>query len=723
MKKSDKEGTAEVILKTSVSLHADVLERIREKLSAALGVDVKLNPRIDRKVKGMVVYLDEQRQFALDLAEPMKELEKKLAALPMDGELIEDKAKRTIKIIESYQPVTGIKISETNLKKAFEDFKGSHLMLHSKVHLDDSVLEKMKEKLSAAAGRELFIDVKVNPRMEAGAVLYVGDDKRVILDTRYKWLADLERSVAARKETGFIKEEEASSFIRTMIEETEPKLQLEEVQETGSVLEVGDGVAVVSGLKSVGSQELVELEGNVYGIAFNLLSEKVGCILLGPEEQIREGSEVVRTGHLLKVPVGEALVGRIINALGQPIDGKGPIEVDLYNPVEKKAPGIIERHPVVEPLHAGIKVLDALVPLGRGQRELIIGDRKIGKTTMAIDTILSQKNTDVFCIYASIGQKASSVARVVNILEEYGALEYTTIVVALPNEQPAFRYIAPYTACAIGEYFMEKGRNALVVYDDLSKHAVTYREMSALLKRPIGREAYPGDIFYIHSRLLERAARLAIELGGGSLTALPIVETLAGDISAFIPTNVISICDGQIFLDTNLFNEGFRPAMDVGLSVSRVGGSAQTKAMKKVAGRLRIDLAQYQEMAQFVKFGAEVDQTTLDQLTRGERGRELLKQAQHLPLSMEQEIVILYAVINGYMDDIPLEQVADFEEAFFKYMDQNHAPVLESIDQTKELHPATEEDLKSAILSFKEAFKRRVAKEDSEEGSRLAGSL
>lgn len=716
MEKSSNQGKTEIILKTSVSLDPEVLEKIKQKLSASLGREVRLNPKVDRSVKGMVIYLDEQHQFSLDLTAPMKELEKKLALLPMGDELIEERARQTIRTIETYKSQTGIKAGETNLKKALEDLKGSHILLQCKVHLDDSILEKMKEKLSAAAGRELFVDLKVNPRMESGAVLYLGEDKRVVLDTRYKWLADLERCVSEKKETGFVERDEASLFIRETIEKTEPRLQLEEVQETGNVLEVGDGVALISGLKNVGSQELVEFECGVYGIVFSLFHDKVGCILLGPEEEIREGSEVVRTGHLMKVPVGEALVGRIINATGKPVDGKGPIEIDIFNPVEKKAPGIIDRHPVVEPLHTGIKVLDALVPLGRGQRELIIGDRKIGKTTMVVDTILSQKNTDVYCVYASIGQKASSVARVVRTLEEYGALEYTTIVVALPNEQPAFRYITPYTACAIGEYFMEQGRHALVIYDDLSKHAVTYREMSALLKRPIGREAYPGDIFYIHSRLLERAARLSNDLGGGSLTALPIVETLAGDISAFIPTNVISICDGQIFLDTNLFNEGFRPSMDVGLSVSRVGGSAQTKAMKKVAGRLRIDLAQYQEMAQFVKFGAEVDQTTLDQLTRGERGRELLIQPQHLPLSMEHEIVILYAVINGYLDDVPLDQVANFEEKFFKFMNEKYPAVLQSINETKELLPATEGELKAAALSFKEVFQRQSAKENAEGG-------
>jgi F-type H+-transporting ATPase subunit alpha len=368
---------------------------------------------------------------------------------------------------------------------------------------------------------------------------------------------------------------------------------------------------------------------------------------------------------------------------------------------------VVKRHPVIEPLHTGIKIIDALVPLGRGQRELILGDRKIGKTTIAIDTILSQKDSGVICIYAAIGQKASTVARVVHTLQERGAMEYTIIVVAFANEEPAFRYLVPYAACAMGEEFMDNGGHALVVYDDLSKHAVTYREISALLKRPIGREAYPGDIFYIHSRLLERAARLRDDLGGGSLTTLPIVETLAGDISAFIPTNVVSICDGQIFLDAGLFNEGFRPPMDVGLSVSRVGGMAQTRAMKKVAGRLRIDLAQYHEMAQFVKFGAEVDQATLDQLTRGEREREVLKQDQHNPLSLEKQIVILYAAVNGYLDAVRVEQVKAYEEEIFSFMDAQYPGVLQSIGELKDLSEDTEKNLGQAMSRFTQDFLRQ----------------
>jgi F-type H+-transporting ATPase subunit alpha len=561
--------------------------------------------------------------------------------------------------------------------------------------------------LSVAAGREIAIDVKVNPRLEVGARLIFGGEKKLDLDLRKRLLEDLESQFAAIKREGLTTVEETAAHLARIIEKTEPRLRVEELTDVGHVLQVGDGIAIVSGLRSVGAQEVVCFRHDVYGIAFNLLRDSVGCLLLGPEEEIEEGSAVQRTGRLLQIPVGAALVGRIVNALGQPIDGKGPIKTEKLRPVERVAPGVVKRHPVIEPLHTGIKIIDALVPLGRGQRELILGDRKIGKTTIAIDTILSQKDAGVICIYAAIGQKASTVARVVRTFQERGAMEYTIVVVALSNEEPAFRHLAPYAACAMGEEVMDNGGHALVVYDDLSKHAVTYREISALLKRPIGREAYPGDIFYIHSRLLERAARLRDDLGGGSLTALPIVETLAGDISAFIPTNVISICDGQIFLDAGLFNEGFRPPMDVGLSVSRVGGMAQTRAMKKVAGRLRIDLAQYQEMAQFVKFGAEVDQATLDQLTRGEREREVLKQDQHNPLSLEKQIVILYAAVNGYLDAVPVAQVKAYEEALFTFMESQYPAVLASIGELKDLSDDTEKNLAQAVSRFTQDFLRQ----------------
>ena len=581
------------------------------------------------------------------------------------------------------------------------------VLLETRLPLDPLLVDQIREKLSTAAGREISIDVKVNPRLDVGARLIFGREKKLDLDLQQRLLGDLESQFAAARQAGLTTMDETAAHLAKIIERTEPRLRVEEVTGTGAVLQVGDGIAVVSGLQSVGAQEVVRFQHNVYGIAFNLLRDTVGCLLLGREEEIEEGSVVERTGRLLQVPVGKALVGRLLNALGQPIDAKGPVETETFRPAERIAPGVVKRHPVIEPLHTGIKIIDALVPLGRGQRELILGDRKIGKTTIALDTILSQKDAGVICIYAAIGQKASTVARVVRTLQERGAMEYTIVVVAFSNEEPAFRYLVPYAACAIGEDIMDRGGHALVIYDDLSKHAVTYREISALLKRPIGREAYPGDIFYVHARLLERAARLRDDLGGGSLTALPIVETLGGDISAFIPTNVISICDGQIFLDTGLFNEGFRPAMDVGLSVSRVGGMAQTRVMKKVAGRLRIDLAQYHEMAQFVKFGAEVDQATLDQLTRGEREREVLKQDQQNPLSLEKQIVILYAAINGYLDAVPAEQVKAYEDALFAFMEARYPAVFQSIGELKDLTEETERTVVQALSRFTGDFLRQ----------------
>jgi len=581
------------------------------------------------------------------------------------------------------------------------------VLLETRLPLDPLLVDQIREKLSTAAGREISIDVKVNPRLDVGARLIFGREKKLDLDLQQRLLGDLESQFAAARQAGLTTMDETAAHLAKIIERTEPRLRVEEVTGTGAVLQVGDGIAVVSGLQGVGAQEVVRFQHNVYGIAFNLLRDTVGCLLLGREEEIEEGSVVERTGRLLQVPVGKALVGRLLNALGQPIDAKGPVETETFRPAERIAPGVVKRHPVIEPLHTGIKIIDALVPLGRGQRELILGDRKIGKTTIALDTILSQKDAGVICIYAAIGQKASTVARVVRTLQERGAMGYTIVVVAFSNEEPAFRYLVPYAACAIGEDIMDRGGHALVIYDDLSKHAVTYREISALLKRPIGREAYPGDIFYVHARLLERAARLRDDLGGGSLTALPIVETLGGDISAFIPTNVISICDGQIFLDTGLFNEGFRPAMDVGLSVSRVGGMAQTRVMKKVAGRLRIDLAQYHEMAQFVKFGAEVDQATLDQLTRGEREREVLKQDQQNPLSLEKQIVILYAAINGYLDAVPAEQVKAYEDALFAFMEARYPAVFQSIGELKDLTEETERTVVQALSRFTGDFLRQ----------------
>jgi len=581
------------------------------------------------------------------------------------------------------------------------------VVLETQIPLDPLLVNQLKERLSTAAGRSMSIDVKVNPRLDVGARLILGGEKKLDLDLRRRLLEDLESQFAVKKQEGLTTVEETAAHLARIIEKTEPRLRVEELTDIGEVLQVGDGIAIVSGLRGVGAQEIVRFQHGVYGIAFNLLRDAVGCLLLGREEEIEEGSVVERTGHLLQVPVGKALVGRLLNALGQPIDGKGPIETERLRPAERIAPGVVKRHPVIEPLHSGIKIIDALVPLGRGQRELILGDRTIGKTTIAVDTILSQKGAGVICIYAAIGQKASAVARVVRTLHERGAMEYTIVVVAFANEEPAFRYLVPYAACAMGEEFMDNRGHALVVYDDLSKHAVTYREISSLLKRPIGREAYPGDIFYVHARLLERAARMRDDLGGGSLTALPIVETTGGDISAFIPTNVISICDGQIFLDSRLFNEGFMPAMDVGLSVSRVGGMAQTRVMKKVAGRLRIDLAQYHEMAQFVKFGAEVDQATLDQLTRGEREREVLKQGQHKPLSLEKQIVILYAAVNGHLDTVPLEQVKAYEEELFAFMEAQYPTVFQSIGELKDLSEDTEKILVQVISRFTQDFLRQ----------------
>ena len=604
-------------------------------------------------------------------------------------------------VSESGSPAKGHRLDREALRFALERCPDSEFTLCSKAYLDDDTLHRLTDFLTTLAKREISVQLKVNPTMEAGAILYIGNDQRVVLDPRAKWLADINRQVISSREAGELSSPQAMyEFLHGMLEQTDPEVSVEELLDTGSVLEIGDGVAIVSGLRDVGSQELMEFSAGVYGIAFSLMEDQVGCILLGEESSVREGSDVTRTGHLLRIPCGESLLGRIVNALGKPIDDKGALAPKAYLPAERRAPGVVERQPVDTPLHTGIKVIDSMVPLGRGQRELIIGDRKIGKTTIAVDTILAQKDTDVICVYASIGQKASSLGRVVSTLEEHGALEYTTIVAALPNEQPAFRYIAPYAACAIGEFWMEQGRDVLVVYDDLTKHAMTYREMSALLGRPIGREAYPGDIFYLHSRLLERAARLSGVRGGGSLTALPIVETLSSDISAFIPTNVISICDGQIMLEADLFNEGMRPPMDVGLSVSRVGGAAQTRAMRQVAGRLRIDLAQYQEMAQFVKFGAEVDQATLDQLARGERCRELLKQPQHTPVSLEHEVVLLFAAVGGLLDCVPVDRIPTIESALCEYVDVHHPSIIERIVSSGDLEPELEAELTEAVSAF-----------------------
>jgi F-type H+-transporting ATPase subunit alpha len=603
----------------------------------------------------------------------------------------------------------GLHLERKRLREALRSAEHGSVTLECRVSPEPDVVERVRRALSAAAGKEIHVRLEVSPRLATGARLHLGRDASIDLEARRRLLDELERELAGRAPDEARTLDDTARLVSTAIAEAAPGLRVEEVAGRGSVVEVGDGVALVEGLAGVGSQEVVRFDGGVEGLAFSLLEDRVGCLLLGVEARIAEGSAVERTGRPLHVPVGDALVGRIVDALGRPIDEGGELQATARRPIERLAPGIVERLPVSVSLHTGIKILDALVPLGRGQRELVLGDRKIGKTTAAVDVILSQKGTGVLCVYAAIGQKASSVARVVALLRERGAMDHTVVVVASSSEPPAFRFVAPYAACTIAEEFMTQGRHALVVYDDLSKHAVTYREISALLKRPIGREAYPGDIFYVHSRLLERAARLRDDLGGGSLTAIPIVETLAGDLSSFIPTNVISICDGQIFLDAVHFNEGFRPAMDAGLSVSRVGGMAQTPAMRKVAGRLRIDLAQYGEMARFVKFGAEVDAATLQQLRRGERELELLKQDAHDPLPLEKEILTLYAAVNGVADDIPLEQVRPFEERLHAFLDREHPDLLAAIRDTQDLSPTVEARLREALSAFHDGFVAEMA--------------
>jgi len=473
--------------------------------------------------------------------------------------------------------------------------------------------------------------------------------------------------------------------------------------DVGIVVEVGDGIARIHGLSGAKYSELLQFPNGVIGIALNLEEDSVGAVILGDWAEIKEGDEVRSTGRIAEVPVGDGLIGRVIDPLGEPLDGKGPLKYEKTCPVERVAPNVVLRQSVDTPVHTGIKAIDSMIPLGRGQRELIIGDRATGKTAIALDTIISQKGGDLVCIYVAIGQKSSKVAQVVAILEQYGAMEHTVVVLAHASDPAAMQYIAPYAGCAIGEEIMEQGRDALIIYDDLSKHAWAYRQLSLLLRRPPGREAYPGDVFYLHSRLLERAAKMAAEHGGGSLTALPIIETQAGDISAYIPTNVISITDGQIYLETDLFNAGIRPALNVGLSVSRVGGAAQTRAMKKVAGKLRLDLAQYRELVTFAQFGAaELDKATRAQLERGQRITEVLKQPQYVPMPLEKEVTMLHAVINGYLDDVPVDKVMAFEEGFHRYMETSHPEIGQRIAAEKELSDETEEALKQAIAEFKE---------------------
>src|SRR5579872_1112605 len=498
-----------------------------------------------------------------------------------------------------------------------------------------------------------------------------------------------------------IRADEISRLLREEIDNYERAVN---VAETGSVISVGDGIARVYGLENVMAGELIEFKGGVSGIALNLEEDQVGAVLLGEFAGIKEGDEVRRTGRIMSVPVGEAMVGRVVNALGQPIDGKGPIETKQFNAIERLAPGVVDRMPVREPLQTGIKAIDAMIPIGRGQRELIIGDRQTGKTTVALDTILNQKGGDVICIYVAIGQKRSTVAQVVKTLETYGAMEYTIVVAATASDPALMQYIAPYSGCAIGEYFRDTKRHALCIYDDLSKHAAAYREISLLLRRPPGREAFPGDVFYLHSRLLERAAKLSDANGGGSLTALPFIETQAGDVSAYIPTNVISITDGQIYLESDLFNANIRPAINVGISVSRVGGNAQIKAMRQVAGSLRLDLAQYRELAAFAQFGSELDKASQDQLNRGKRLVEILKQPQFQPLPVEKQVLIIFAGVNAYLDDLPLEQCRPFEDELYRVLDNSYADILQEIREKKVLSDDLKNRINDALKTFKERF-------------------
>ena len=499
-----------------------------------------------------------------------------------------------------------------------------------------------------------------------------------------------------------LRPEEISSVIKEQIKQYKSEL---EVSDVGTVIQVADGIARVHGLAKAMQGELLEFPGDVYGMVLNLEEDNVGVVLLGDNKSISEGDTVKTTGRVVEVPVGDAMLGRVVNALGQPIDGKGPIQTDKYRKIERVASGVIARKSVDTPLQTGIKAIDAMVPIGRGQRELIIGDRQTGKTAIAIDTIINQKGQGVYCIYVAIGQKASTVANIVKTLEEYGAMDYTTIVASTASELAPLQYIAPYSGCAIGEEWMEAGKDVLVVYDDLSKHAAAYRTLSLLLKRAPGREAYPGDVFYVHSRLLERAARLSDELGGGSLTALPIIETQAGDVSAYIPTNVISITDGQIYLETEMFNSGFRPAINAGLSVSRVGGAAQIKAIKKIAAPIRTELAQYRELAAFAQFGSELDADTKEKLAQGERIKEVLKQPQYKPMPVEYQVIIIYAVTRKLLIDIPTDAIGRFETELFAFIDTKYPQIPQTIKDTKVMSEDTEKELVNAINEFKKQLR------------------
>ncbi|MCD6561175.1 MAG: F0F1 ATP synthase subunit alpha [Deltaproteobacteria bacterium] len=498
-----------------------------------------------------------------------------------------------------------------------------------------------------------------------------------------------------------IRAEEISQIIRDQIKDYEKKV---EVSETGTVLSVGDGIARVYGIEKVMAMEMVEFPGGIYGLCLNLEEDNVGVAIMGDDSQIKEGDTVKRTGRIAEIPVGDAVLGRVIDSVGNPLDGKGPINATEFRRIEVIAPGVIDRQPVIEPMYTGLKSIDAMTPIGRGQRELIIGDRQIGKTAIGVDAVINQKDTDIYCIYVAIGQKKSTVAQVVNIFERYGAMEYTTVVAACASDPATLQYVAPYSGCAIGEYYRDNGKHALIVYDDLSKQATSYRQVSLLLRRPPGREAYPGDIFYNHSRLLERSAKVNDELGGGSLTALPIIETQAGDVSAYIPTNVISITDGQVYLEPSLFFSGVRPSINVGLSVSRVGGAAQTKAMKKVAGTLRLDMAQFRELEAFAQFGSDLDKATQQQLNRGRRLVEVLKQGQYQPMSAEKEVSILYAATNGYLDEWPQEAVADYEKQMLEFLEGKYPDILKEIKEKEDISDELDGKLKKALDEFNGIF-------------------
>ena len=498
-----------------------------------------------------------------------------------------------------------------------------------------------------------------------------------------------------------LRPEEISSVIKEQIKNYTAKLETTDV---GTVIQVADGIARIHGLENAMQGELLEFPGEVYGMVMNLEEDNVGVVLLGDSRAVNEGDVVKTTGRVVEVPVGDALTGRVVNALGQPIDEKGPIDTDKYRPVERVAYGVIDRQAVDTPVQTGIKAIDSMVPIGRGQRELIIGDRQTGKTAIAVDTIINQKGQNMHCIYVAIGQKASTVASIVKTLKEHDAMEYTTVVAATASELAPLQYIAPYAGCAIGEEWMERGEDVLIIYDDLSKHATAYRTLSLLLRRPPGREAYPGDVFYLHSRLLERASRLSKELGGGSLTAIPIIETQAGDVSAYIPTNVISITDGQIYLETEMFHAGFRPAINAGLSVSRVGGAAQIKAMKKIAGPIRTELAQYRELASFAQFGSELDDDTRERLAQGERIKEVLKQPQYQPLAVEKQVVIIYAVTRKYLLDVPVERIAEFEKGLYEFVETKYPEIYKAIRETGEINSETDALIQKAITEFKNQF-------------------